>query len=258
MASFLSQLSGVRFCVLAPRYREAAGRFPHAVLDLARHAGLLAEVQRLRGGVYRAIDRVPASALTPDGRLLCHFDELCWHLVAQDESGRPIACVRMLRHTDGFLTSHALCGPFLTRMEASLRRQYAAALGELARRMSERGTEIVEASAVVADRHYPNKALGPVVIIGVGAVLAVCLERFLLVSTAHNVGISGLYRRLGGEPLTLDGRELPRFKDRISRGDLEFILVDYGDTTRVPAGTLDTARELRDLLRKSPVVCREV
>jgi hypothetical protein len=256
VASFLSQLIGVRFCLLSPHYTEAAGRFPRAVLDAARHARILAELQRLRGRVYRAIDRVSASALTADGRQTCRFDELCWHLVAEDESGRTISCIRLLRHPGAFDLARSLCGAFLNRMEPALRRQYAAALEALARRMREKGVEVVDASAVVAARNYPNKALGPVVITGVGATLAVCTGRFLAIAPAHHT-VSALYRRLGGEPLTLDGHVLPRFDDRVYRGEHEFLLVDYSDTPRQPAGTLDTARELRDLLIRSPVVCRE-
>jgi hypothetical protein len=255
MASFLPLLTGVRFCILAPLYREAAGRFPRTVLDPERHARILAGLQRLRGSVLRSIDRISASVLTPDGRHVCRFDEQCWHLVAEDEADRVIACVRVLRHRDGYDIERGLCGTFLARMEPSSCRQYAAALANMAQEMRERKVEVADFSSLVADRDYPNKVLGPVLTLGSVAMLAGCTERFLGVIPAHQYA-SGLYRRLGGQPLTLDGRELPAFDDSLYRGMHEILLIDACGTYRPPAGSLDTAREVRDRLLQSLVICR--
>ncbi len=257
MASFLSLLTGVRFCILAPHYRQAAGRFPRSVLEPERHARVLAGLQGLRGRVYRAIDRISASIVTPDGRHTCRFDERCWHLVAQNEADEVVACVRLLRHPDGFDVDRALSGAFLARMEPSLRGQYAAALAAVAKNARERGSEIAEVSALVADQDYPNKMLGPVLSVGGGAMLAACTERFLAIVPAH-LCASGLYRLLGGRPLTLDGRELPPFIDSLYRGAHEVLLLDSRELARRPGGTLDTAREVRDRLLQTPVYCRAV
>jgi hypothetical protein len=256
MVSLLSQLDGVRFCILAPHYRAAAGRFGRAVVDAERHASLLGDLQRLRGKVYRGLERIAASRVRADGRHLCRFDEPCWHLVAQDGAGRTIACIRLLRHPGGFSLTHALTGAFLARMEPPLRRLYTAALEALAGRMRRHGIEVVDTSAVVADPDFPNKVLGPVIITGIGALLSVCLDRFLALAPTHHT-VRTLYRRLGGEPLTHEGRELPPFYDRVYRGDHEILVVDYTGPARQPAGTLETACALRERLLASPVVCRE-
>jgi hypothetical protein len=256
MVSLLAQLDGIRFVVLAPHYQAVAGRFPHAVVDAQRHSTRLGDLQRLRAKVYLGLERIPASAVRADSRHICRFDEPCWHVVIQNSGGQTVACVRLMRHPAGYNLARSLSGTFLDRMEPALRRQYTTALGGLIQRMSARGIELADLSAAVADPDYPNKLLGPVLILSACALLATCLDQFLAIAPSHCT-VRALYQKLGGELLTHDGRALPPFYDTVYRGNHEMFLVERSEQLRQPPGIVETARELRDRLLQSPVVCRE-
>src|SRR5258708_4816824 len=73
--------------------------FPNVADDPIRHAGLVADLQRLRGRTYLRDGAVEPRELTRDGLHLTPEDEDSWHLVMLDRLGRVSACVWFKAHT---------------------------------------------------------------------------------------------------------------------------------------------------------------
>src|SRR5450432_1470541 len=64
------------------------------------HADLIAETQRLRGGIYLEDGAIDASQLTPDGRHVSDLDHESWHLLTITPAGRMVGCTRFRRHAN--------------------------------------------------------------------------------------------------------------------------------------------------------------
>lgn len=64
--------------------------------DPCTHQARLSEMQRLRGEIYLEEGAIDESALDSDGRHVLPGDEQSWHILALDESGRILGCIRSL------------------------------------------------------------------------------------------------------------------------------------------------------------------
>lgn len=90
-----------RIVFLAPPSASGLESFPRVELDAERHASLLADVQRFRGGIYLKDGAIQTQQLTPDGRHRTPEDETAWHMVLVDEEARVDGCVLYREHEPG-------------------------------------------------------------------------------------------------------------------------------------------------------------
>jgi hypothetical protein len=70
-----------RLVVLAPRHGVVPAVFHNLMFDAVQRRRLLADVQRLRGAIYRADGALRQEDLTRDGRHRTPEDDRSWHLV---------------------------------------------------------------------------------------------------------------------------------------------------------------------------------
>jgi hypothetical protein len=82
-----------RLVLLAPETAIVPPTFANIDADPDRHRHLLAEMQRLRGGVYLRDGAIATSDLTIDGLHRTPEDDNSWHLLMTDDKGRVEACV---------------------------------------------------------------------------------------------------------------------------------------------------------------------
>jgi hypothetical protein len=87
-----------RLVLLAPRGASFPASFENVDVDHARHAALVADVQRLRGGVYLRDGALEPHQLTRDGLHQTPEDRRSWHLLMLDKVGRVNACVWYMDH----------------------------------------------------------------------------------------------------------------------------------------------------------------
>lgn len=87
-----------RLLLLAPPHVSMPRAFEQVDVDEDRHAGLLGDVQRLRGRLYLQDGAIERHQLAADGRHQTPEDEKSWHLLMLDKVGRVAACVWYMAH----------------------------------------------------------------------------------------------------------------------------------------------------------------
>src|SRR5947209_5625910 len=83
-----------QFALLAPLHVEAPEVFYEVENSPSRYSALLAEMQRLRGGVYLRDGAIESSQLAPDGRHILSVDRESWHILVLGPGGRVLGCMR--------------------------------------------------------------------------------------------------------------------------------------------------------------------
>ena len=212
--------------VLAPAEAVVPNSFRRIEKDPAIHTILLSGLQRLRGRVYLEDGAIHRSDLTFDGRFIQEIDNSAWHLVRLDEAGEVCGCARYLAHSKP--PRYADTG--ISRTPLSRSWEWARAL------QSAMETEIELASSKRVDYvEVGGWALAPEVRCTVEA-LRVALGTFSMarllggcigVTTATRRHCSAsILRRIGGQPLTSDGIEIPRYFDPKFDCDMEILRFD--------------------------------
>ena len=92
--------AGERLVLLAPPQASAHHFFRNVDVDSSLHESLLAEMQRLRGGVYLQDGAISSRELVA-GRHRTPEDERSWHLLIMDREQRVNACVWYMAHPRG-------------------------------------------------------------------------------------------------------------------------------------------------------------
>ncbi len=129
-----SLLSGSsrRLALLAPPDARGLGSFKHVHADSHHFTDKLAEMQRLRGGVYLRLGAIEPGQLT-GGRHQLDVDDESWHLLALDKGDQVCGCIRYREYPNdtGFSqlgvsrSALARCTEWGTKLEAAVEAELA-------------------------------------------------------------------------------------------------------------------------------------
>jgi hypothetical protein len=242
------------FLLLAPP-KALLSRFRGQVRTIPEsHAGLMAQMQRLRGRVYLKDGAIRTSDLTPDGRFISPVDRESWHLLTVDCDERVIGCARLLAHSRStqfsrLTVSHsaiAKAPEWAAKVSQSIEAEMERArqlnflwleMGGWALSDELRGT--TEALLYALSTYAWSQLMG-------GA---------LGISTAtERNGSASILRRLGGKCLDCDGEALPPYYDENYQCQMELLRFD----SRMPNPKYkSTVENLRAQMAFVPVVCAE-
>jgi len=211
-----------KLALLAPSAPAIPKFFNQVRVDPTRSDDLLAESQRLRGGVYLRDGAIRPDDLT-DGRHELDIDHGGWHLLVLDKDDRVCGCARYreypshTRFSQLSVSSSALarCNLWGSKLQAAVESELALSrrlnlpyveLGGWALCEQIRGT--TEAFRMAITAYALSQVLGG----GVG----------ISTVTRRNCSAS-ILRRIGGRPLKTDGSELPPYHDPGYRCEMEIL-----------------------------------
>ncbi|HTB13312.1 MAG TPA: hypothetical protein VK752_17140 [Bryobacteraceae bacterium] len=237
--------------VLAPAEAYLPNTFARVVRSPSRHANLLCELQRLRGRVYLEDGAIDRFQLTSDGRFVQEIDQHAWHLVRLNEKGEVCGCARYMAYP--WNLSFADTG--IARTPLSRSREWAGCLKSameseiaLAKRLR---VDYVEVGgwALAPELRCTSEALR----IALGTFsMARLLGGCIGVTTATKRHCSAsILRRIGGQPLTTQGVEVPRYFD--PRFDCEMEILRF-DSARPNPRFERWIEELKGYLSEVPVI----
>jgi hypothetical protein len=208
---FLSNPS-LQLVLLAPSATSVPKFFSRVETDAHRFDNLMAEMQRLRGGIYLRDGAIAHGALT-EGRHQLPADPLSWHLLVLDQEQRVRGCARYREHPNEICFSRlgvsgstlAQCPQWGERLRSAVGAELALSrclgvpyveLGGWA--LIEQIRRTTEALRMALTTYALAQALGG----GVGISTA---------TTRH--GSSSILRGVGGRPLEYENSELPSYHD---------------------------------------------
>jgi hypothetical protein len=229
-----------RLLLVAPEHVQVrnAAPFKNVVADPAGRSGMLAELQRLRGGVYMQDGALHPQQLSNDGRHCTDEDQHSWHLLFLNRAGRVSACVwyRDLGRTPSFDQLRVGSTPLA---ESDHRDKVTNAVeGELARARDE-GLSYAEVGgwAVASESRCTSEGL----LLALGAYSLGRLLGGALGMTTATVrhASSTILRRLGGSSLENEGEEIPSYYDPKYRCVMELLRFDSRRPSAKYAGLVE-------------------
>jgi hypothetical protein len=216
------------------------------------HAGLLREIQRLRGEIYLREGAIQASQLSHLGHHVSPCDDESWHLLTVRPDGRVVGCIRFLRHPNT-VSCHQLrvceaplahsrdwAGGFVSSINAEL---------EAARRFN---FSYVEIGGWALAEELRGTAEALYTVLSTYALAQLQGGALGITTATERNGSASILRRLGGRQLEWDGVALPPYYDPAYRCGMEVLRFD----SRCPSARYaSTVNKLRSQIATLPVFC---
>lgn len=241
------------FVLLAPG-RLYTSLFSDVTVDTWWHRKLIADLQRLRGRIYRQDGAIEPWQLSIDGRHVQAADYKAWHLLTLDADGEVAACTRYLPHHhdvsfNELTVSHCALG----QSEIWGRMLRNAIESELATARQRRCSYVEMGGWAISEGlRCTTEAIRMVLTAyGLARLLGGALG-ISTVTTRHSS--SSILKRIGGEHLAARGIELPPYYDPQYKCHMEILRFDSecpNPRYRSPV------EECRSLLMSVPVVCTD-
>jgi hypothetical protein len=200
--------------LLAPRHAAIPSTFENVDANLQRHGQLLAQMQRMRGGVYLRDGALRAEDLSTDGRHDTPEDHRAWHLLIQDDQQRLTGCIwylahdtlptfeqLRLRHSASALLRESDWGPKLraaVKSDVALAAKEQIHYAEVGGWAVDRNSRLADCLLLVLGTYGLSQLLG-------GA--------FVLATATVRHASATILRRLGGSHLEGDGFSVPSYYD---------------------------------------------
>jgi hypothetical protein len=239
--------------LLAPADAEIPRVLTGVEWNPQRHGSLLAGLQRLRGRVYLEDGAIERSALSPDGRYIQAADEEAWHLIALNANGFVSGCARYMAHSghvhfdDTGLSNSPLS--WSAEWASSLR----IAVQFEIERANRLGIDFVEVGGWALAQELRGTGAALRIALGtfsVARLLGGCIGLTTATSRHSSASILG---RIGGQPLTAGGREIPGYFDLAYRCRMKILRFHSAR----PNPRFERSIEvLRNHLSAVPVICR--
>jgi len=235
------------FVILPPSGHSVPAKFRNQQADSRMHFALLTKVQRFRGRIYLDDGAITHHELSSDGRHKSPVDDESWHVISLDSRGEVCACLRFLeesdlRNFDDLLVSRAAAArsnhgkAFRTAVEREISdaRESGLRFGEVG------GWAVAE-----------NYRLGPEplrIILATYGLLELLGSCIGLATATWRHSSAQILRRIGLEPLLVDGNALPPYHDPAYDCEMEVLRFDsrlpnpkYRHMVRTLASSLLTA-----------------
>ena len=213
---------------------------------------MLARAQKLRGRIYVEEGAIDQSELRLDGRHCMSSDEESWHILTLDRNGKVSGCARYLMHenTVSFArlgvrqSALAKCDKWQQKLRSAIEEEL-----QLACR---RDFAYVEMGgwALREDVRCSSEAIRI-------ALCAYALARNLggaisvTTATVRHCS-SSILRRIGGQPVTIDGTELPSYYDPQYKCEMTILRFDSERPNPRYAAWIE---QIREELLTTPTVC---
>jgi hypothetical protein len=232
-----------RMTLLAPLATEIPPHFKGAVVDDTRHAGLIRELQTLRGSIYLADGAVRAQDLSPGGLHETPEDDRSWHLLIRNPQNRVTSCAWYLEHDRPASIESLRVRNCPLNGDHPGRDWFRTAIHRELARAREEGLRYAEVGgwAVAPESRCTSEAL----ILALSA-YSLCsrLGGALCLTTATvRHASSVILRRLGGCHLDVDGTTVPTYYDEKYRCDMELLRFDSRRPSPRYGGLVDLIRE---------------
>ncbi len=241
--------------MLTPPMAVIPSAFGNLEINPSRHADLLAQMQRLRGGIYLKDGALNAQQLSADGLHQTPEDDQSWHLLMIDEYGRVDACVWYLDHTDNAAFDRLRIRHCPLAEQAAWRDVLISAVESDVAEARRQGMRYAEVGgwAVAEQSRYSTEGL-------VLALAGFSLGRLLggalgvTMATVRHCS-STILRRLGGTHLELCGRPIPSYYDRRYNCEMEVLRFDSRRPAEKYSHLVDV---LKGKLAQAPAVISDV
>ncbi len=251
--SFDSSRMQRRNLLLAPN-SIASASFTDMVVDTSSHDLRLAEAQKLRGRIALHEGAVDPAQLLADGRHVQSADRNSWHLLTLDDQGHVAACMRYLPHRrDAGFNDLAISRSTLARSKTwgyQLRKAVEADL----RHARQRGCSYVELGGWVISEALRCTTEALRMIATAYAFAQLCGGALGITTASTRRCSSAILKRIGGEQLEAQGKELPSYYDTHYRCQMEVLRFDSSRPNPRYSKFMDACRSS---LRDVPVICRE-
>jgi hypothetical protein len=216
------------------------------------HTDLIAEMQRLRGGVYLSDGAIQPTQLTSSGRHVSSSDYESWHLLTVRSDGEILGCIRFLRHPNTVRCNQlrvsdaplAHSDDWSARFFSSINSEI-----EAARNFNFSYVEI-GGWALAPELRGTAEALHTV--LSTYALAQIQGGALGITTATERNGSASILRRLGGRPLEWDGAALPPYFDRTYRCGMEVLRFDSRNPSERYASTVNA---LRSHIAALPVFC---
>jgi predicted GNAT family N-acyltransferase len=211
----------LRLGVLAPRAIAVCCDSSRALYE-----SRLAEIQRLRGRVYRAEGAIPDELLDSDGRHFTKFDYDNWHLFAMTRQSEICACFRLRLHDRDITPNELKLWEFVQRMSGSNACAYAEAIGGFVRQAENEGTRIGEVGGWAVAENARNRAEAMTLPFAAWSLFQIIGDAIVLSAATARHRSASILKKIGGFPLSHTGRPVPKFFDPFHGCDMEFVCYD--------------------------------
>ncbi|HET9215868.1 MAG TPA: hypothetical protein VFR18_02750 [Terriglobia bacterium] len=239
-----------RLVLVAPPNAVVPDSFTRLTIDPERHRQLVAEMQRVRGGIYLDGGYVTPGQLSADGLHQTPEDEGSWHLLMTDDGGRVSSCAWYLEHENTTSLQHLRVRNCpLARSGEWHDRLFGAVASEVAR-ARRAGLRYAEVGGWAVSRHRRCTSEGLVLAL---AAYGLCrmLGGALGITTANVThASSSILRRLGGSYLEFQGTSIPAYFDPHYNTTIELLRFDSRRPSAKYAGLIEL---LRGKLAQVPV-----
>jgi hypothetical protein len=239
-----------RLVVLAPP-TIVPGSFDNVDVNPERHAGLLAEMQRLRGRVYLNDGAITPQQLTADGLHQTPEDEKSWHLLMIDSNGCVDGCIWYMAHEATVAPDRLRVKRSPLADEPAWRDTLRDAVNQELATAQKEGVGICEVGGWAVDERNRCTSEGLVLALGSFSLANMLGGAICLTTATVRHCSSTILRRLGGSHLQAGDRVLPPYYDPRYQCEMELLRFD---SRRPSAKYLHLIALLKDRLAEVLVI----
>jgi hypothetical protein len=215
-----------KLVLLAPADAFVPRRFENVATDAARHDGLLASLQRLRGKLYFADGAIAAKQIAPDGRHRLADDEQAWHVLSLDERDEVVGCSRYLAHPNTIGFNRLMVRNAAVAASLEWGNMFRSAVAHEMERARRRGVSYVEVGgwALTPKLRRTREGLRlALATYGLARALGGCIG--IATATQRHCS-SEILRRIGGRSLHLGQIDFPSYYDPQYGCEMEVLRFD--------------------------------
>ncbi|HLJ97379.1 MAG TPA: hypothetical protein VKU02_29740 [Gemmataceae bacterium] len=249
--SLVDRLGDSVLRALAPAWETVPSEFRNVRSDRELHRSMLAQIQMLRGAVYRQDGAISASDLDAQGRHCQPIDDQSWHLVLQDADRRMLACLGLTLHPVGVQYRDLALKGVVGRMAPEIAPRFTTAIEAVIEQARKESLQFVEAGGWALDQKHRRSYRAPLLACACWST-GQLIGQALAVATATKRNHSAeILRRLGGYPLGEEEPESQSFFDPYYQCEMEILGFD---SRRPDPRYAETVADLTDYLAFAEVV----
>ena len=232
-----------RLVLVAPPQASIHPSFQRVDVDPWRHARMIRQVQRLRGGIYLRDGAIERHQLSADGLHQTPEDQKSWHLLMTDRHGGITACVWYREHEHATSFEHLRVRSCPLAHQDTWRDTLRKAVdNELARARQQRLRYAEVGGWAVAER-CRCKSEGLLLALAAYSLGRVTGGALGMTTATVRHSSSTILRRLGGAHLQADGVSVPPYYDPRYKCEMEILRFDSRRPSTKYAGLIELLRQ---------------